>query len=741
MDHHRDSDVASETDDEQDEEEEYGETADEGDAPAQEDEGKVQRKLHLFNNANIQASMKRLWDLLPRTEQGILPMEGYIGLNLRLQKSLNQTFDLPRAVESAVGDWGEDVSEGQSEMTFDDFGMFLFELCSLWCGPSISLRVYLLFLNAVFIKITENRGTHTVGLKDLEAVERLPDSFFELVSVQGWAKTQEEQEGLDEEQALNMWLIRNLSTENEQSTLLQVQRQVFQVTHDVRAALLFRKHEDRSREDQDVLDAVKIASRNLDKVTQVDVLHLLDSSAGVASKNGRLSTRGAVDLCPRQWCPPNASRPPAAPGGTAAPVRNSRGKSAGVVVASSRGHSAPGPRARNPGSLAAVLGRPSFENHASSALSLALPNSQPRRHAQGYRSSSRPRELAPVHSDVPLGRAYDIVEARKPRGLVLAGQQTLAGMLAEPGQESYRGESEPTISRISTVGTPMATPPNRPPASDLAGLVAGTSQASGSPTDAATEKVQASFASPEMLAAVADLLAEEEVKAGTDLPSAYKCLEEVKLLPPYRLPLKPAGLYSKQTEPALKVNPGNLVWDITQKQKNQTLVGEAFERSINKLPEHLRPQSEGPALGPLGHPSEPVWFEMAHRLQVILKRQGRRADRRRKRRMRSKLFRGRVKNKPEQRTDGQGLREYLSGNAFENGQGYQSGPGEASGEFLGKVQERYLQNRDRLEALPFRYRGTGGAVVDVYGIGKVPARPKLVVRPVYVPPPLQSSSS
>lgn len=37
----------------------------------------------------------------------------------------------------------------------DEFAMFLFELCSLWCGPSINLRAYLLFLNTLFINITE----------------------------------------------------------------------------------------------------------------------------------------------------------------------------------------------------------------------------------------------------------------------------------------------------------------------------------------------------------------------------------------------------------------------------------------------------------------------------------------------------------------------------------------------------------------------------------------------------------
>merc|ERR1740138_1963022 len=74
--------------------------------------------------------------------------------------------------------------------------MFIFELCSLWCGPSVSLRVYLLFLSATFIAVTDARGAHTVGLKPLEQVERLPNAFFDLLSMQGWARTPEEEANL-----------------------------------------------------------------------------------------------------------------------------------------------------------------------------------------------------------------------------------------------------------------------------------------------------------------------------------------------------------------------------------------------------------------------------------------------------------------------------------------------------------------------------------------------------------------
>merc|ERR1712216_634640 len=111
--------------------------------------------MGLFQCASVQQSIKRLWDLLPKDEHGQLVMEGYVELNLRLQKALTQEFVLERAIDSAIGDWGEDVREGQRAMAADEFAMFLFELCSLWCGPSVSLLVYLLFLNATFIAVSD----------------------------------------------------------------------------------------------------------------------------------------------------------------------------------------------------------------------------------------------------------------------------------------------------------------------------------------------------------------------------------------------------------------------------------------------------------------------------------------------------------------------------------------------------------------------------------------------------------
>jgi hypothetical protein len=264
------------------------------------EDAKVQRKLHLFQCQSVQQSIKRLWDLLPQDEHGQLAMEGYVELNLRLQKALTQEFVLERAIDSAIGDWGEDVRDGQRSMAVDEFAMFLFELCSLWCGPSVSLLVYLLFLNATFIAVTDARGAHTVGLRPLGSVERLPQPFFDLLSVQGWARQPEDDGGLDEDQALSAWLVRNLSPESEHATRLQVQRQVFQVTHDVRSVLLFQ--DGRPSGEGDILDLVKQASKNLSKVAPIGA-EALSSSVASGMPSSGAGVERIAELYSRPWCP------------------------------------------------------------------------------------------------------------------------------------------------------------------------------------------------------------------------------------------------------------------------------------------------------------------------------------------------------------------------------------------------------------------------------------------------------
>lgn len=225
---------------------------------------------------------------------------------------------------------------------------------------------------------------------------------------------------------------------------------------------------------------------------------------------------------------------------------------------------------------------------------------------------------------------------------------------------------------------------------------------------------------------------------------AANSLVDMPVAPPYKLPRHPTELYHQQTDPLVKVHPQSIVYACQQWQSRNPLVNAPFDRVLRKLPPDVRPSSAGPSVGPMKHPNEPIWFEMVHRLHGILKRQGRRADRKRKRRLKSKLFRGRARNAPPKRDEGKELREYLDRHKAESQEEplpTQPGVGagvQEPGEFLGKVQERYLLHRDRLESRPFRVRGAGNSFAGKKGVGEIIERKQPVVRPIYVPPPPSS---
>lgn len=240
-----------------------------------------------------------------------------------------------------------------------------------------------------------------------------------------------------------------------------------------------------------------------------------------------------------------------------------------------------------------------------------------------------------------------------------------------------------------------------------------------------------------MLATVANHLAQEgavmpgggdaDVNAGTFLGGQTLC-------PAYQLPHKTAHVYKEQVATALNITPRTLVFNARKWQAERPLIVEPFARSLRKLPEKSRPQSGVPTCGPLGSPNEPVWSELSHRLQTILKRQGRRAERRRKRRIQSKLFPGKTR-KAEMRNEGAMLRAYLDTKKAEHASGMRAPPGLPDGEFLEKVHEQYILKKDAMEAKPFRYLGSAGNVVDVHGVPNPPQRAAQVVRPIYCPPP------
>lgn len=758
-------------------EEGEGGVDDDGDNYAGEDDDqeddKVQRKLHLFQCRSVQQSIKRLWDLLPKDENGELVMEGYVELNLRFQKCLTQEFILERAIDSAIGDWGEDVHEGRRSMSAEEFAMFLFELCSLWCGPSVSLLVYLLFLNATFIAITDARGAHTVGLRPLTTVERLPQPFFDLLSVQGWARQPEDAAGLDEDEALHSWFVRNLSPECEQATRLQVQRQVFQVTHDVRSVLLFQEGD---KSGEGALDLVKLASKRLVKVAPVDVDALGRSVATATGLPSTAPSATTCDLWSQPWCPPLHNKAPSVglPPDPQAPLM--RKIDAKPAPAQRRACSQPGRTG---------------EQTLSSAL--ALGDWQPRRvPASGQR--------------LPRGRAYDTRLTRPPAsGLVLAGQATMSAAAAAASEifdarqsrgtrdsvvanrgigesllplqhdrgilpDDIEGGSYPLPDMAGSSASASHPPTHIPGASSTVNRHSASSSSlhadmgnfdtisvgstasaplwrssrdaplkplaapKGTPQESrAGSKLRASFAEPD---------SGWNVAPDHQVQLAASSLIDTPASGPYKLPRHPTGLYQQQTDPLVKLSPESIVFACQQWQSQNPLVNAPFERVLRKLPPNVRPSSVGPTVGPLKHPNEPIWFEMVHRLQGILKKQGRRADRRRKRRLRSKLFRGKARNAPTKRDEGKELREYLDRHKAEfqdeplqqvGGAGVQN-----PGEFLGKVHERYLINRERVESRPFFVRGPGTSFAGKKGIGDMVERKKAVVRPIYCPPPPSS---
>jgi hypothetical protein len=718
------------------EEEDDDEEEDDNDA---DEESKVQKKLHLFQCGSVQQSIKRIWDLLPKDQRGHLAMEGYVELNLRLQKALSQEFVLERAIDSAIGDWGEDVREGQQSMAGDEFAMFLFELCSLWCGPSVSLLVYLLFLNAVFIAITDARGAHTVGLRPLMTVERLPQPFFDLLSVQGWARLPEENAGFTADQALSAWLLRNVSPESEQSTRLQVQRQVFQVTHDVRSVLLFPDANPDG--DDGILGLVKLASQNLSKLKPIEPQKLLAASSAGAPHKGAVTL---PELHSRPWCSPTGKPPPprSQPPNAQAPLR----RALPAEPQPQRSRSQPG-------------------NKTSLGHLLAIGDGQPPR-------IDPSASMVAGNKPPPRGRAFDTRLAKNTvRGLVLAGQMTTGkipgGQLSTELSSAQKGSTGSWNEHSLDVASFSSPAPAREdqkwsstPSSPAPPLGASSPLAEQTSVGAATQAIekeavisQVQPRGPPLDPPASQPTMQNDTREPDwqgqeghyvlQAPSAIDgCIIDTPWSAAYKLPRNPGDLYHRQVDALTRVGPQSVVYNAKKWQDSKPEVQQPFDRVLRKLPSDCRPSSEGPVCGPMLHPNEPIWFEMVHRLQGILKRQGRRADRRRKRRLRSKLFRGRSKNAIQKRDEGKELREYFDRARTERQQApIDPVPSrENSGEFLNKVHEHFLLHRERASDQPFRIKGTGNHRAGYHSIGDVAPRKKQPVRPVYVPPPASSMS-
>jgi len=373
------------------------------------------------------------------------------------------------------------------------------------------------------------------------------------------------------------------------------------------------------------------------------------------------------------------------------------------------------------GPIHAMLGRVPSPN-CTKPKPLALPS---------HVTMAQPQAKA-LPTEVPIGRAYDVIESRRKPALIVAGQSAAASSTNMASSHEAQIETQADAQRaLHHYGIAEASATG-----DVANNIIGGGAEEARLMSSGYARGR-QLANEPMLATVANHLAQEgavmpsgndhDVNGGTFLGGQTLC-------PAYQLPHKTAHIYKEQVTTALNITPRTLVFNARKWQAERPLVVEPFARSVRKLPEKSRPQSGVPTCGPLGSPNEPVWSELSHRLQVILKRQGRRAERRRKRRIQSKLFHGKSK-KAEMRNEGVMLREYLDTKKAEHASGTRAPPGLPDGEFLEKVHEQYILRKDALETKPFRYLGNSGRVVDVHGMPSAPPRAAPVVRPIYCPPP------
>jgi hypothetical protein len=700
-----------------------GEHEDAGEPQGDQGDRDVQRKVHLFQAVSIRQTIKRFWDILVKNDQGMLPMAGYVDLNVRLQKCLTSEFELERAIESAIGDWHEDIREGQESMAPEDFAMFLFELCSLWCHTNVSLGVYLFFLNATFLAVTQAKGTHTVSLKQIDDVQFMPSSFFDLLYVQQEIDTSSTDQGLDDEQAFGIWYLRNFG--REQETLLQVQRQVFTVTHDARSVLLFKA--EGQRKEADILDLVKRANIDLHKVFPVAGHALGSAAAGSQQYQKALTAPGspglkADEVFPRAWWPQNHEQPP-----RRAPRKNE------MLPAHGQNQAKDGTRdfaalMQRPESREPATSRSAPATHQTSGRGMPSQDSAKVAALRGVRQPSvSPRRLVAQmsNSTASQGRAFIKAESKRElNGLVLAGKRAIGGEELSHQQANFDLQMYPSSPRLGTLG-----------GETLGGQQSqlGLDTLSDRPFEMVEPKVaptRTQQASMEPIPARSpDSTAVAEVVKG----AAGNYVTEPPYSQPYNLPQDPASLYKKQTEAMLRVKPGDVAFAVNLQARAPQSKEARFERILSQLPATVRPPPQGPAVGPMAHPNEPIWFEMNHQLHIILKKVRKRVERRRKRKLRSKLFRGRS-IRGQKQDEGAELRQYLDECKADH---EANGGDPLRSEFLAKVHERYLLQREGMRQQPFRVHGTssGNHHPRQFGIGQVPDKPKRAVRPVYVPPP------
>jgi len=260
----------------------------------------------------------------------------------------------------------------------------------------------------------------------------------------------------------------------------------------------------------------------------------------------------------------------------------------------------------------------------------------------------------------PVGRAFDTRRTQKGRGLILAGQAALQPPI-------------PSIHSRDSTEPPEAPPEASHDSLDMEDDYAQwkypprvkEKQDSGSSAILLSQEEPSAVSSAVMAWSqkISEHTQESTNEKDTDENqppvNAGALFEEGRLLPLYQLPKRPDGLYKRQVDPFTCARPVDIVTDVRKQQ--EPMLQPPFERSLRRLRPEIRPPANGPSpsLGPFNKPHEPVWTEMGRRLQTILQKQARRADRKQRRTLRAKQRGGRTLRQAPRAGAGRRLREFL----------------------------------------------------------------------------------
>lgn len=106
---------------------------------------KLNQRLKLKEQSGIVHAIRMFWNAqdLVKDHRGCIHKSAYLVLNVKLQKALDQDFQLGTALATAKTDWKRDG--GRRRMSYAQFFESMFEMTDLWC-KTVSERDYVTFL-------------------------------------------------------------------------------------------------------------------------------------------------------------------------------------------------------------------------------------------------------------------------------------------------------------------------------------------------------------------------------------------------------------------------------------------------------------------------------------------------------------------------------------------------------------------------------------------------------------------